>query len=331
MNFNKETKLFSINDIPVIGNFATGSLIGLTETGQAFCDDVRRNGVAAEDVQAENLDLFKALCSAGFFQEEAEDALVSAYLHVTQRCNLHCVGCYSYDSDRNCLKDPSAEDVKRAISQLAQNGCQVLVISGGEPFLRTDLADILRHAKEEAGIRNIQIITNGTFMTREMLERIKLYTDGIAVSFDGYSKEHPTFIRDEGIFDQLIKAVNLSEAVGIKTSILPTIHTKNYDAMKEYVKLAKKLNAEISFSLLTCSPKDEFLKDWLPSDRQLEEIAGELIEIGLEGTVAMNDMPIGEGLDTRKSCEVGHKIVSVGADGTVYPCHMLHDRRLARL
>lgn len=95
--------------------------------------------------------------------------------------------------------------------------------------------------------------------------------------------------------------------------------------MKEYVGLSKKLNVEISFSLLTCSPKDKVLNKWLPTAEQLSEIAMELIEIGTEGIVSVNDMPIGNGLDARKSCEVGCKIVSVGADGSVYPCHMLHD------
>lgn len=329
MLFNKETILFNINSVPVIGNFDTGSLIGLTESGKAFCDKIINSGIETENVEPENLELFQALCQAGFFEEICVNKSLSAYLHVTQRCNLHCVGCYSLDSDRNCLKDPSTEQVKRAISQLAQNGCQLLVISGGEPFLRKDLGEILQYAKNEAQISRVQIITNGTFLTIEMLQQVKPYVDGIAVSIDGYSKKNPTFIRDEGIFDKVISAVKLTKKAGIDTTILPTIHTKNSDVMMEYVKLSKKLKVGISYSLLTCSPKDSVLKEWLPTNKQLSRIAEELIEIGLDGAIAVNDMPIGDGLDTRKSCEVGCKIVSVGADGTVYPCHMLHDRRLA--
>ena len=43
---------------------------------------------------------------------------------------------------------------------------------------------------------------------------------------------------------------------------------------------------------------------------------------------SFQDLPIGEGVDTRNSCGVGNKIISIGADGSVYPCHMLHDPRL---
>lgn len=329
MVFHKEMVLFYINSVPVIGNFATGSLIGLTESGKAFCDMIIENGIEADNVEPENLELFQALCRGGFFEEFSTKNYFSAYLHVTQHCNLHCVGCYSLDSDRNCLTDPSADLVKRAIAQLARNGCQLLVISGGEPFLRKDLGEILQFAKIEAKIPRVQIITNGTTLTDEMLQQVKPYVDGIAVSIDGYGKKNPTFIRDAGIFDKVINAVTLTKKAGINTTILPTIHARNSDVMMEYVKLSKKLKVGISYSLLTCSPKDSVLKDWLPTNRQLSRIAEELIEIGLDSTVSVNDMPIGDGLDTRKSCEVGCKIVSVGADGTVFPCHMLHDRRLA--
>lgn len=329
MVFNKKVILFNINSIPVIGNFETGSVIGLTEQGKTFCEDIIRNGVDASRVTAENLELFSALHQAGFFNEIADSKCLSAYLHITQRCNLHCVGCYSFDSGRNHLNDPTEKQVNRAIWQLAQNGCNLLVISGGEPFFRKDLPEILRYAKTEAKIPSVQLITNGTLVTGDMLQRIKPYVDGIAVSVDGYGKKNPTFIRDEGIFEKVLSAVKLSKKVGIQTTILPTIHAQNYNNMKEYVKVSKKLNVGISFSLLTCSPKDEMLRAWLPNREQLSEIAKQLIEIGLNESVVVNDMPIGDGLDARSSCEVGRKIVSVAADGTVYPCHMLHDSRLA--
>ena len=61
-----------------------------------------------------------------------------------------------------------------------------------------------------------------------MLEKIANHVDSIAVSIDGYSKEHPTFIRDEGIFETVIKGVETIRDIGIKVSILPTIHEKMF-------------------------------------------------------------------------------------------------------
>lgn len=301
MNFNKGSVMYHINSIPVIGNYDSGCVIGLTPEGEKFCKGIFQNGVEDEAVGKENAELYGALKSAGFFAENQNTGLVSAYLHVTQRCNLHCIGCYSLDEQRNCLKDAATAQIKRAIGQLAKNGCMQMVISGGEPFLRQDLAEILAYAHDTAQIRSVNIITNGTALSLEKAKQVKPYVDSIAVSIDGYSKACPTFIRDEGIYDQVIEAVEICKQAGIDVSILPTIHTKNYNNLREYVTLSKQLSA----------------------------IAQELVDMGLQEVVSFQDMPIGEGFDTRKSCEVGHRIVSVGADGTVYPCHMLHDKKLA--
>ena len=126
MRFNDKTVLFAINSIPVIGNFTTGSLIGLTPEGETFCKDVLDNGVKEIDVKKENEELFQALVCNEFFSEEPANEIKSAYLHVTQRCNLHCVGCYSLDSNRNLLKDPTIEQIKRAIEQLSVNDHKIV-------------------------------------------------------------------------------------------------------------------------------------------------------------------------------------------------------------
>ncbi len=333
MVFSKNTKLFNIEGIPTIGNFDNGSMIGLTADGATFCQQVLEQGIEESQVLEQNRQLYEALKAGGFLvaSEEQQPAqqLMSAYVHLTQRCNLHCIGCYSLDCQRNRLSDPDLQNVKRTMDQLAKNGCKMVVLSGGEPFLREDLGEIVRYAREVAGISMIQIISNGTRITPEALEQVKPYISGIAVSIDGYSHEQPTFIRDKGIFDSVIDAVVLCRDMGIQTSLLPTVHSKNYDRMKDYVKLSKELQVEISFSLLTCSPMDQVLSPWLPTEEQLRTIAVELLEIGADGNVSVNDMPIGDGLDARKSCEAGCKIVSVAADGTVYPCHMLHDPELS--
>ena len=331
MRFNREIIIFNINEIPVIGNFDNGSLIGLTQNGLNFCKQIQLNGIDEEKVPEENRELFMALKESNFFEDDRQENnlhTMSAYLHITQRCNLHCVGCYSLDNNRNRLQDPSIDDLKRALEQLSYNGCKLLVISGGEPFIRDDLAEIVFYAKQIVKIPNVQIITNGTMVTIEKLKNIKKYVDGIAISIDGYSKCHPTYIRDKGIFDSVIHAVKLCKSCNIVTSILPTIHAKNYNCMMDYVKLSKELNVEISFSLLTCSPLDAVLSRWLPTNEQLRSIALDLVQIGIQDMVSVNDMPIGNGLDVRKSCEVGNKIVSIGADGSVYPCHMLHDTNM---
>lgn len=68
------------------------------------------------------------------------------------------MGCYSLDENRNCLEDPDLDKIKRALKQLADNGCKLVVISGGEPFMRDDLKEIVQYATENAKIPYVQNI-----------------------------------------------------------------------------------------------------------------------------------------------------------------------------
>ena len=143
---------FDLRGIPVVGNTITGTLVGLTPEGAALCDAMLERDVAGEDIPVECEELVSYLTVHGF--EEGAGAsetycLSSAYLHVSNTCNLSCVGCYSADCNRNRAADSSLENLCHAITVLAQLGVTRLVFSGGEPFLRRDLPDIVRNAREQ--------------------------------------------------------------------------------------------------------------------------------------------------------------------------------------
>ena len=72
MRFNDKTVLFAINSIPVIGNFTTGSLIGLTPEGETFCKDVLDNGVKEIDVKKEMKNYFRHWFAMNFFQKNLQ-------------------------------------------------------------------------------------------------------------------------------------------------------------------------------------------------------------------------------------------------------------------
>ncbi|MBS5500247.1 MAG: radical SAM protein [Collinsella stercoris] len=220
---------FDLRGIPVVGNTITGTLVGLTPEGAALCDAMLERDVAGEDIPVECEELVSYLTVHGF--EEGAGAsetycLSSAYLHVSNTCNLSCVGCYSADCNRNRAADSSLENLCHAITVLAQLGVTRLVVSGGEPFLRRDLPDIVRNAREQ-GMENIAVLTNGTRCSEKVLARLAGNVDVISVSFDGANPESAAFIRGEQLFDTLVDAVKRIQAAGIHAHMLPTLHARN--------------------------------------------------------------------------------------------------------
>lgn len=349
VKFNDNVVLFDFCGIPMVGNKANGYAIGLNGEGAAVCQQLASCELEPDEIRKVDSALYEHLDRGGFFAAEAlspnasegqgEDPgasggaipssdipgpLASAYLHVTQRCNLDCKGCYSLDEKRNRLDDLSLEDVCRAIRQLADAGVQQLVISGGEPFLRSDLPEIVKFAKQDCAIANVTVLCNGTRITRDALQRMKPWIDKVSVSFDGSSADAPAYIRGQQRFDQLVDAVRLIKDVGISAHIIPTAHARNLEELPAYGKLAEDLGVTMNFSLLTCEPDDSALGGLLPGEVELKTLGRMILAMSGNGPSLAMDAPVGLNLSVKTNCGAGGKSVSVDADGTIYPCHMLH-------
>lgn len=309
---NESVEKIKLKDWEYLANYETGSLVLLDERRKELLDKYIKREFNVEE------DFFIELEEGGFF-ETVEQPLASAYLHVTNICNLNCVGCYSFDQTRNCTDKLSLDNMKHIISELAENGVTTITISGGEPLIRKDLPEILDYAKNEAKIETINLITNGTMHKYDVVEQIKPYINTLAVSIDGYSFEHPQFIRDEGIFPKVIEFAKTVKQMGMNVVILPTLHRKNIDGMSEYLKLSQEIGIPISFSLMTCSKE---LEEYIPNESDLDYVVDVLMEFMKSGNVPLGDYTQ---IEARKTCGAGTNIISITAEGVVYPCHMMHD------
>ncbi len=322
---------FDLRGIPVVGNTITGALVGLTPEGAALCDAMLKRDVTEKNIPVECEELVSYLATHGF--EEGAGAsetscLSSAYLHVSNTCNLSCVGCYSADCNRNRAADPSLENLCHAIAALAKLGVTRLVVSGGEPFLRRDLPDIVRNAREQ-GMESITVLTNGTRCSDKVLARLAGNVDVISVSFDGASPESAAFIRGEQLFDTLVDAVKRIEAAGIHAHMLPTLHARNIQDVPAYIELSKRLGCTVGFSLLSGARTN--LGDLMPSEPCLMELANTMVAAARKGEAASIDDAFNplRALMVRVRCGAGKHSVSVASDGAVYPCHMLHKPEFA--
>ena len=326
MKLSASTVLFSLGGVPMLGNVATGGVIGLTPEGERLCRSLAEQEVSIDTIPESCRDLAEHLRAGGYLDEGPvpRPRVSSAYLHVTQRCNLGCRFCYSEDATRNRLEDPSLEELLRAVDLLAELGCTRLTISGGEPLLRGDLPEIVTHARER-GIRDVTILTNGLLVNEKNVGALAGHVARIAVAFDGASASDPAHLRGSQRFDELVAAIQTIRSTGVEARVLPTLHALNLADMPRYRQLAQRLGATLSYSLLTADVCE--LGDLAPSEEQLRGLGRAAVTEGLPGTDPLDtEAPP---IFARDSCGAGTRTLSVAADGTVYPCHMLHDRRLA--
>jgi len=157
----------------------------------------------------------------------------------TRRCNLKCMHCYSSSQNVKYSDELTTEQGKELIDDLASFGSPVLLVSGGEPLMREDLPQLLRHAIDK-GMRAV-ISTNGTMITREKARIFgKIGLSYVGVSLDGMQKIHDRFRGVAGAFDKAMRGIRNCLDEGIKVGIRFTITGKNQGEVPEIFDLIEK-------------------------------------------------------------------------------------------
>jgi molybdenum cofactor biosynthesis enzyme MoaA len=125
-----------------------------------------------------------------YIDRERLDTLI---FFVTNICNLKCGFC-CYADHLNKTPDVSFDNIKKMSRTIGK--FRALLISGGEPFLRKDLDEILVLFASDNGVSNIYIPTNGYFLERtericaSYLERVQHVTLTLSFSIDAMEASH---------------------------------------------------------------------------------------------------------------------------------------------
>lgn len=109
----------------------------------------------------------------------------------TQYCNFDCFYCRpGGEGIHNERKDISCEEIITKIKKMVSLGFSSVRITGGEPFVRKDIIDLLKKIKEIRGIDEVSIVTNGSLLNNEIINELCFIgVRNITVSLDTINKE----------------------------------------------------------------------------------------------------------------------------------------------
>lgn len=156
---------------------------------------------------------------SGFYPPDA------MLLSPTMRCNLHCYGCYS--GSYSTEEDLPFEVIDRLVKECNAMGIYLVLLTGGEPFLRKDLFDLF----EKHGDTTFQVYTNGTLIDEKMVERfIALGNVVPAISLEGLREETDSR-RGQGQFDRIVKVMDWLKNAGIFFAVSTTQTSQNTDVL----------------------------------------------------------------------------------------------------
>jgi MoaA/NifB/PqqE/SkfB family radical SAM enzyme len=137
------------------------------------------------------------------------------------------------------------ESVSRMLPELAELGTDTVLVSGGEPLIHPQWAQIAQ-VLQDAGLR-LWLLTSGLSLAKHALRAAKLF-QSITVSLDGTDRAAYTAIRGLDAFDNVCAGIRAAADAGAPVSVRVTVQRRNYDDLSGFVGLARRSGARgVSF------------------------------------------------------------------------------------
>ncbi len=161
-------------------------------------------------------------------------------LEITAACNLDCVHCYH-------VRPPEAEmstaEICALLDDLASLGSMELTITGGEPLLRGDFGDILRHAIERDGF-SVKIFSNLTLLDGSIARIIaRAGVRGVETTLLGPDAVlHDRLAGMAGAFERTVAGIRLLMDHSVNVSVKTVAMKENVGCLEEMYRFAASLD-----------------------------------------------------------------------------------------
>lgn len=170
-------------------------------------------------------------------------------LAVTDRCNLRCFYCMPEEGIHYLPKKEllSFEEIERLVSLMADMGITKVRLTGGEPFVRTDLMKLIRKIKSVSGITDLHLTTNGV-LTAPYISELRELEVSVNLSLDTLDKERFRQITRRNEFDNVWNTfhVLMKHQIPVKINAV-VMDGKNIDDIIPLVELTKQYPVSVRF------------------------------------------------------------------------------------
>src|SRR3989344_6004482 len=167
--------------------------------------------------------------------------LDSLFIEVTKKCNLSCIHCYNEGVSLN--NELSYGEISRFIDEVSNLGVLKIRFTGGEPFVRRDLIELLE--KAYSSMVDFSIFTNGTLINDDTINRLSIINpEFVAISVDSYDPQVYTKIRGQDYHKKILSTMEkmLEKNINLRANIvLFEGINDSYSSIKSIVKLLKNM------------------------------------------------------------------------------------------
>jgi uncharacterized protein len=300
---------------------------------------------------AEIRDLFRRLSQLELIHPDGADQrpefrrgeVLTAWLHITNACNLRCPYCYLSKTSESMSEDTGRASVDAVIASAVREGYPAIKLkyAGGEASLNhRHLAGLHAYARERAAAAGLQLqatlLSNGVSLPAGLIDLLQAESIRVMISLDGIGAAHDAqrpFASGRPSFRQVERTIASLVRIGYGPHLSITITGQNAAGVPDVVRFA--LDRDLTFSLNFFRDNDQaagFPDLKYEEQAMITALLGSFEVIGerlprwsVLGTV----LDRGQLLQPReRSCGVGQDYVVIDQRGRVAKCHMEIERTL---
>lgn len=243
---------------------------------------------------------------------------------ITNTCNYACRYCIFSSTSRQQKDELDTEQAFRVIDDMQESGFTHIKITGGEPFMRPDIMDIMRYINKN-GMKT-DISTNAAYITPDMAKELAtLGLEMVHVSLDGHTQELQETVRGKKTYSPTIIGLQALAQENIYIRIGCILYKDNQNSLRDISGFCNELGAsEVIFSLM--EPLGRMKKGkqlHLLCDRDVDDIKSEIQTLAkeYEGKIQVKGN-FADKSETKKcgSCPGAEKFLFVDHKGRVSPC-----------
>ncbi len=171
-------------------------------------------------------------------------------LAVTDRCNLRCFYCMPETGIKYLPKKEllTFEEIERLLTLLADMGITKVRITGGEPFVRTDLMKLIAKIVSIPGITNVHMTTNGVLTAPYVKELKRLGLASVNLSLDTLDEQRFRTITRRDEFAPVMQTLELlmEQDIAVKINAV-VMDGKNIEDILPLAELTRTKNISVRF------------------------------------------------------------------------------------
>lgn len=206
--------------------------------------------------------------------------LRSLRVSVTDRCNLRCQYCmpeenYVWLPRENLL---TFEEIAFLTKLFSDRGIDRVRITGGEPLLRNNVAELIKMLRQNTRIHDIAMTTNGVLLSEQAQALFDAGLHRVTVSLDTLKPERFKALTRRDTLDRVLEGIDSVGRVGFTGLKLDTVAIKGYndDEVISLLEYGKQVNGEVRFiEYMDVGGANDWSVDKVLSRKEILNIVGE--------------------------------------------------------